>query len=713
MIVKNSGEILRECLQKNKPFIDYWTIVDTGSTDNTPDIIREEMKDVPGKLHFCEFTTFDETRNKAFELAQKKCKYMIVLDDSYELGEGKAMRDYLKKSNADVINLKIGFKRQGIISDLYYSSRISKSSSGIRYMYRVHETLFIPKKKKQEFIDEKKFHIIDHSVDEHQQRTNTRLKRDIELLLLDQIDLPNDPRIVYYLARTFAKMDKIPEAITFNKKLLEMTNIKEFTFYAEYHLILFEYQKTNDTQKYEMKMLDMQKRYIDRAEPSYKLAASMYKNGNLKHLDKIMTNLIKVPLPQLGMTNLDYEVYQYGIPYLYIEIKLKLGKVDDGVCILKQMLEHNPNDQKLLNMKYAVCDNLDKGHIRLAPKTLIIHTGNIPFFWNPVDSKKISGSEYMAMYLAKEFRDLGYRVFIFGNFEDEKNKLNYQTTIDGIQYIDNEYFSDFCLTYIIDQLVVSRYIDNLVYYDNVKSVYLWLHDVVPCGDLGYIQMHREKFKGFICISNWQKRNIIANLGIDEKAIYVSRNAIHPKRFRKEVERTPYRFIYTSDPNRGLIHFVEMIPWIKEKYPLSTFYIFGKVDQISTETMKILSSMDYVFLSPRISQEQLVIELKKSDIWLYPTHFTETYCISAVEAMAAGCLVATIGLAALEEIVTGRGVVVPFNDDREFLNKSLFTELCRVLDDRELKNKVTDCGYEWANQQDFYSLALEWKKDIFN
>ena len=44
MIVKNSGEILRKCLQKNKRYIDYWTIVDTGSTDNTPSIIEEELK---------------------------------------------------------------------------------------------------------------------------------------------------------------------------------------------------------------------------------------------------------------------------------------------------------------------------------------------------------------------------------------------------------------------------------------------------------------------------------------------------------------------------------------------------------------------------------------------------------------------------------------------------------------------------------------------
>ena len=62
---------------------DYLLIADTGSTDNTPDIIREELKDTPGQLHFSQFTNFKDMRNMAFDLASKSCKYMIVIDDSY------------------------------------------------------------------------------------------------------------------------------------------------------------------------------------------------------------------------------------------------------------------------------------------------------------------------------------------------------------------------------------------------------------------------------------------------------------------------------------------------------------------------------------------------------------------------------------------------------------------------------------------------------
>ena len=43
IMVKNGGAQFEEMLTKNLPIIDCWTILDTGSTDETLDIIRRVL----------------------------------------------------------------------------------------------------------------------------------------------------------------------------------------------------------------------------------------------------------------------------------------------------------------------------------------------------------------------------------------------------------------------------------------------------------------------------------------------------------------------------------------------------------------------------------------------------------------------------------------------------------------------------------------------
>ncbi|HBY69284.1 MAG TPA: glycosyl transferase, partial [Flavobacteriaceae bacterium] len=48
MIVKNESAIIKRCLDSVKQHIDYWVIFDTGSTDNTKDLIKDYLSSIPG-----------------------------------------------------------------------------------------------------------------------------------------------------------------------------------------------------------------------------------------------------------------------------------------------------------------------------------------------------------------------------------------------------------------------------------------------------------------------------------------------------------------------------------------------------------------------------------------------------------------------------------------------------------------------------------------
>jgi glycosyltransferase involved in cell wall biosynthesis len=68
MIVRDEALVIDRCLSSVAPFIDYWVIVDTGSTDNTPVLVEKTLAGIPGELHHRPWKNFGHNRTEALEL---------------------------------------------------------------------------------------------------------------------------------------------------------------------------------------------------------------------------------------------------------------------------------------------------------------------------------------------------------------------------------------------------------------------------------------------------------------------------------------------------------------------------------------------------------------------------------------------------------------------------------------------------------------------
>jgi GR25 family glycosyltransferase involved in LPS biosynthesis len=90
MIVKNESHIIVKTLENLCSNINfaYWVIVDTGSTDNTCELITDffKQKDIPGELHSTEWKDFAYNRTDALNKAYNKTDYLLIFeaDDSIE-----------------------------------------------------------------------------------------------------------------------------------------------------------------------------------------------------------------------------------------------------------------------------------------------------------------------------------------------------------------------------------------------------------------------------------------------------------------------------------------------------------------------------------------------------------------------------------------------------------------------------------------------------
>jgi glycosyltransferase involved in cell wall biosynthesis len=80
MIVRNESAVIARCLASVKPLLSYWTIVDTGSTDDTKEIIQRELAGIPGQLHERPWVDFATNRNEALKLAAGKTSHVLVID---------------------------------------------------------------------------------------------------------------------------------------------------------------------------------------------------------------------------------------------------------------------------------------------------------------------------------------------------------------------------------------------------------------------------------------------------------------------------------------------------------------------------------------------------------------------------------------------------------------------------------------------------------
>ena len=84
MIVKNESRVIRRMLESVYPILDSYCICDTGSTDNTVEIIESffREKNIPGKVIHEPFRNFEYNRSFALKACDEIDADRILLMDA-------------------------------------------------------------------------------------------------------------------------------------------------------------------------------------------------------------------------------------------------------------------------------------------------------------------------------------------------------------------------------------------------------------------------------------------------------------------------------------------------------------------------------------------------------------------------------------------------------------------------------------------------------
>lgn len=342
---------------------------------------------------------------------------------------------------------------------------------------------------------------------------------------------------------------------------------------------------------------------------------------------------------------------------------------------------------------------VDEGALPPVPEgklDIVIFTGPAYEQWTPktIEETGIGGSETMAWEMARHLARLGHRVRHYGMCTPEQEGV-----YEGVHWFDaTRYVGVTC-----DALVISRYPDALSCPGIMaKAKLLWVHDVHVGPAL---TMERAlEFDTILCLSNWHKEYFCSVYPfLDPRRVTVTRNGIDLSLFEQSSPaermqlvvdlatgdpeneipplidndtavkllsaptRNPHRAVYSSSPDRGLQTALELWPLIRKEVPDAELHVFYGFDNLrrgrpsdvalADKLEATAKATEGVFLRGRVSPKELAREFLKSGVWFYPTWFSETSCITAMQAQAAGLDIITSPIAALKETV-GIGMLIP-------------------------------------------------------
>ena len=177
-------------------------------------------------------------------------------------------------------------------------------------------------------------------------------------------------------------------------------------------------------------------------------------------------------------------------------------------------------------------------------------------------------------------------------------------------------------------------------------------------------------------SNWNFEKFQYQFKIPESKSLVIKNAIEKIDFH-EKPKDKINLVYHTTPWRGLIHLLKVFKRLNlqntELNICSSTIIYGKkFDSILGkkyenifEECKNTKNVNYLGF---VENNKIIELLKNMHIYSFPSIWPETSCISAIEAMAAGCEIVTSNLGALYETCAPFATFVGFDSNFDNFEK---------------------------------------------
>ena len=400
----------------------------------------------------------------------------------------------------------------------------------------------------------------------------------------------------------------------------------------------------------------------------------------------------------------------YSIIQNYQSFVFHFGAVSRKILEREDSGSYYAADKKTNNLLHTLWDK----------KSVMIYSGPSWEKWDfrNLETSGIGGSEVWQIWLSRELAKLNYRVTSFADCST--------TMQDGdVTWIPYTEYPAWVEQNWTDYAILSRTTDPLRFPLRAGKTFVQIHDVWMLSEKN--QTFLDRVNKFCALSEWHINFASNHHGIPREKMALTANGIDFKRFDDiEVERNPYRLHWSSSLDRGLDNVLYLWPFIKAEIPEAELHVYyGTLNwrescklKNDLEGLKKIDELEAsmrqpgVFNHGRKPQKELAKEMKKASLWLYPTWFSETYCITAVEAQYAGVPIISNKYAGLITTLGNSAILLGNGDSHwpytEEGRKQFLAETISILKDRTKWQEWSDRGRKNAEKYSWTNCALTWK-----
>ncbi len=242
--------------------------------------------------------------------------------------------------------------------------------------------------------------------------------------------------------------------------------------------------------------------------------------------------------------------------------------------------------------------------------------------------------------------------------------INYDTINEMCIYINN----------ILPDILIYNYIEyGKILKENIdRKIVLYMYEHITVYSHFELKKKSDYYNYYdklIFVSRDQLVKYKFNCKIDFDKSIVFYNRLSPifyfnKLNNNILENKDLSIIYCSNPQRGLENLLYIYPLLKERYINLKLRIYSSLEMYDLEDNDDLKEMyesfrqmEGVEINKCVSQSDLVKEMNKSLLFIYPTYVEETFCNSCIEAASCGCSIVGTKIGALSEVLENYGDLI--------------------------------------------------------